>query len=122
MSWAIIRVRGTVNVKDKISKTLKMLRLHRPNHCIIVPENDSYKGMLNIVKDYVTWGEINSDSVELLAKDRIRLEGGEVVTSADLKNSPLLRCLLLPGCPSISSVAGSVVMRASQDVIVGSEL
>ena len=86
MSWAIIRVRGTVNVKDKISKTLKMLRLHRPNHCIIVPENESYKGMLNIVKDYVTWGEINSDSVELLAKDRILLEGGEAVTSADLKN------------------------------------
>ena len=86
MSWAIIRVRGTVNVKDKISKTLKMLRLHRPNHCIIVPENESYKGMLNIVKDYVTWGEINSDSVELLTKDRIHLEGGEVVTSADLKD------------------------------------
>ena len=86
MSWAIVRVRGTVNVKKKISKTLKFLRLHRPNHCIIVPENDSYKGMLNIVKDYVTWGEINSESVETLAKDRIQLEGGEVISKVELKN------------------------------------
>ena len=86
MSWAIIRVRGTVNVNNKISKTLKFLRLHRPNHCIIVPENDSYKGMLNIVKDYVTWGKINSKSVETLAKDRIHLEGGEAISNAELKN------------------------------------
>lgn len=86
MSWAIIRVRGTVNVKDKISKTLKFLRLHRPNHCIIVPENESYKGMLNIVKDYVTWGEITPASVELLSKDRIQIDGGEVISDKDLKD------------------------------------
>jgi len=86
MSWAIVRVRGTVNVKSKISKTLKFLRLHRPNHCIIVPENDTYKGMLNIVKDYVTWGEITPDSVVMLAKDRIHLEGGVSVSNAELKN------------------------------------
>ena len=86
MSWAIVRVRGTVNVKSKISKTLKFLRLHRPNHCIIVPENDSYKGMLNIVKDYVTWGEITPASVEMSAKDRIHLEGGNVVSTAELKS------------------------------------
>ena len=86
MSWAIVRVRGTVNVKSKISKTLKFLRLRRPNHCIIVPENDSYKGMLNIVKDYVTWGEITPASVEMLAKDRIHLEGGNVVSTAELKS------------------------------------
>ena len=86
MSWAIVRVRGTVNVKSKISKTLKFLRLHRPNHCIIVPENDSYKGMLNIVKDYVTWGEITPASVDMLAKDRILLEGGNVVSTAELKS------------------------------------
>ena len=42
--------------------------------------------MLNIVKDYVTWGEITPASVELLAKDRILLEGGEVISSKNLKD------------------------------------
>ena len=66
MSWAVVRVRGSVNVNPKIKETMKLMRLNRVNHCVIVPENDTYTGMLNIIKDYVTWGEIDSDTTELL--------------------------------------------------------
>ena len=61
MSWAVVRVRGQVNIKPKIKRTMKIMRLNRVNHCVIIPENEVYKGMLNIVKDYVTWGEIDSE-------------------------------------------------------------
>ena len=57
MSWAVVRVRGQINVKPKIKETMRLMRLNRVNHCVIIPENDTYQGMLNIIKDYVTWGE-----------------------------------------------------------------
>ena len=66
MSWAIVRVRGSVNVKPKIKKTMEIMRLNRVNHCVIVPENEVYKGMLNIIKDYVTWGEVDADTTQLM--------------------------------------------------------
>ena len=38
MSWAVVRVRGSVNVNPKIKETMKLMRLNRVNHCVIVPE------------------------------------------------------------------------------------
>jgi len=61
MTFAVVRVRGTVNVSGDIRDTLRMLRLNRVNHCVIIPEEPAYKGMLNKVKDYVTWGEVETD-------------------------------------------------------------
>ena len=75
MSWAVVRVRGSVNVNPKIKETMKLMRLNRVNHCVIVPENDTYTGMLNIIKDYVTWGEIDSDTTELLLQSSGKTSG-----------------------------------------------
>ncbi|MCR3883747.1 MAG: uL30 family ribosomal protein, partial [Methanothrix sp.] len=43
--YAIVRLRGSVNTKPDIKDTLKMLRLHRINHCVVVPESPHYRGM-----------------------------------------------------------------------------
>ena len=75
--YAIVRLRGTVNIKPEIKSTLKLLRLHRVNHCVLVDENAYYAGMIQKVKDYVAWGEISSDILELLLSRRGRLEGGK---------------------------------------------
>ncbi|NPE31458.1 50S ribosomal protein L30, partial [Methanococcoides sp. SA1] len=32
--FAVVRVRGPVNVSGKIEDTLGMLRLHKVNHCV----------------------------------------------------------------------------------------
>ncbi|MCK5559416.1 MAG: 50S ribosomal protein L30 [Thermoplasmata archaeon] len=66
MTLAAVRVRGTVNVRGDIKDTLRMLRLNRTNHCVIVPENPYYRGMLNKVKDYITWGEVDVDSLTMI--------------------------------------------------------
>ena len=87
MTWAVIRVRGTVNVSGKISDTLKMLRLNKPNHCVVIPENATYKGMLQVVKDYVTWGEINPNTMTDLLKKRGQLLGGGSVSDKEIKNN-----------------------------------
>ena len=51
MTWAVIRVRGEVNVKPKIRETMRLLRLNRVNHCVMVPEDATHLGMLRQVKD-----------------------------------------------------------------------
>ena len=84
---AVIRVRGRTGVRREISDTLKMLNLTRINHCVLIPDTPSYKGMLQKVKDYVTWGEINKETLEKLIRTRGRLYGDKSITDKYVKNS-----------------------------------
>ncbi|MCX6675320.1 MAG: uL30 family ribosomal protein, partial [Methanothrix sp.] len=61
--FAIVRLRGEVNVRPEIKDTLEMLRIHRVNHCVVVKEDAHYRGMIQKVKDYVAWGKIDEDTL-----------------------------------------------------------
>lgn len=67
---AVIRVRGPVNVRKVTENTLKMLRLQRKNSCVVVPNTPSFIGMIHKVKDYVTWGIIDEETLNLLTEKR----------------------------------------------------
>jgi large subunit ribosomal protein L30 len=75
MTFAVIRVRGNVNVNPNIKKTLNLLNLTRVNHCVIIDENPITEGMLQKAKDYITWGEIEKDILITLIKKRGKIEG-----------------------------------------------
>ena len=83
--YAVVRLRGSVDVHRKIRDTLKMLRLHRRYHCVVVPETPSYRGMLQIVKDYVAFGEIDAETLALLLRNRGRLIGDRKLTDEYVK-------------------------------------
>ena len=87
MSWAVVRVRGSVNVNPKIKETMKLMKLSRVNHCVIIPENETYTGMLNIIKDYVTWGEIDSETTELLLESSGKSSGNSAFSKKHLKET-----------------------------------
>lgn len=87
MTYAVIRVRGTINVKPDIKKTLQLLNLSKVNHCVLLEEKPSIKGMLQVVKDYVTWGEIEKDAISKLITSRGKLEGDKELTNDYLKSS-----------------------------------
>lgn len=84
---AAIRVRGTAGVNKDINDTLLMLRLNRINHAVLLQDNPSYQGMLAKSKDYITWGEIDEESLSLLIKERGELIGGKKVTDDYLKEN-----------------------------------
>jgi len=73
--YAIIRLRGTVNRNYNLEHTMKLLRLHKPNHCSIYPVNGPLEGMLKKAKDAVTWGEVNAETIEHLLRKRGELPG-----------------------------------------------
>lgn len=87
MVYAVIRVRGTIHVKPKIKKTLELLRLNRVNHCVLLDESDVTRGMLQVAKDYITWGEINKEILIKLLRYRGRLKGDKPLTDKYLKSS-----------------------------------
>ncbi|ETA68677.1 MAG: large subunit ribosomal protein [Methanolobus sp.] len=78
--YALIRIRGDVNVRGNIKDTLKMLRLHKVNHCVLLADNPHNAGMIQKVKDYVAFGEISADSLAEVLANRGRLEGDERLT------------------------------------------
>jgi len=84
---AVIRIRGGVNVRGSVEDTLGMLRLKNVNNCVILDDRKEYLGMLQKVKDYVTWGELDAGSFEELLKNRGKLKGGEKLTDEYLKKN-----------------------------------
>ena len=78
--YAVVQVRGVVKTRKEIKDTLKMLRLHHINHCVIVPDTPEMLGMIRKVKDYVAWGEITPETLETLLQTRGRLEGNDPLT------------------------------------------
>ena len=87
MTYAIVRVRGRANVNLDIKDTLAMLRLNRVNHCVIIPETKTYKGMLQKVKDYVTWGEVKQEVLSTLISCCGKLVGGGKITDEYIKSN-----------------------------------
>lgn len=78
MIFAVIRIRSPRNKSPRAEKTLKSLRLNKVNHCTIIPHDSAHRGMLKKIKDIVTWGEIEDDTLVSLLKNNSNL--GEVLT------------------------------------------
>lgn len=83
--FAVVRIRGTVGLRKKVKDTLKMLRLNSVNSCVIIPETPAYKGMLDLVRHCITWGEIDKETLVTLLKRRLKLKGNKRVDEKLLK-------------------------------------
>jgi len=83
----VVRVRGHARIRTTQVDTMKMLRLTRPNHCVLVPKNETTRGMLQMTKDYVTWGEVSHETVARLLFQRGRIIGGAKLTDAYVKEN-----------------------------------
>ena len=82
---AIVRVRGSINLRREIEDTFRMLRLYKKNTCTLIPNTNSYINMLKKIKDYATWGEINEETFKLLLQKRGKLPGNKPLTLEYLK-------------------------------------
>ncbi len=83
--YAAIRIRGNVDISPKIKDTLKIMMLTKTNHLVLVKENKEKKGMLEKTRAYITYGEINKETIEKLLIKRGRLVGDKRVTETALK-------------------------------------
>ncbi len=85
--YALVQVRGIVDTRREIKETLKMLRLHHINHCVLVPETPEYIGMVRKVKDYIAFGEVNAGTLATILATRGRLTGNKHLTDEYVKST-----------------------------------
>ncbi len=86
MTYLVIRARSDRGVTKKIRDTMAMLNLTRVNHAVFLPETPSYTGMLQKSKDFVTWGEVDAETISTLLKERGRMIGDKPVTDTVIKS------------------------------------
>jgi large subunit ribosomal protein L30 len=84
---AALRVRGRTGVKRDIQETMSMLNLTRINHMVLINNNPSYDGMLVKAKDYITWGDLDAETLSAIIAKRGRLPGDKKVTDEYVKDN-----------------------------------
>ena len=77
---AVVRIRGTVNVKKEVEDTLRMLNLQRNCHATLIDDRPSLLGMLRKAQSFITWGEASKETIALLLKKRGRIVGNKKLT------------------------------------------
>ncbi|MHA1805607.1 MAG: 50S ribosomal protein L30 [Promethearchaeota archaeon] len=84
--YFVVRVRGSPGMNRKILDTLKMLRMHKVNHGVLIWGTPSNLGMLKKCKDYIAYGKINEKALVRLLRVRGRIEGNKPLTDEHVKN------------------------------------
>ena len=111
--YAIIRLKGQVNVPYEVEHTLKLLRLRRKYHCVLYPASlPGLKGMLDKVKDWVTWGEIDRETLIQLLYARGRIPGGRKLTD-DYVDEKLAQLGVKGGVPALADaiLGGKILLH-----------
>ena len=87
---AIVRLSGQVGVKKEIKDTFKLLRLYNKYTCTIIPSSQNYVGMFRKINDFVTWGEINKETLKLLLAKRGKITKKEKFSENYIKEKAKL--------------------------------
>ncbi len=81
-----VRIRGTVSAQREARATMRLLGLTRNNYAVLLDDRPSFIGMLEAIRNYVTWGEPTKDIIKRMIEGRGRLFGNRKLTSEFLKN------------------------------------
>lgn len=73
--FAVLRIRGIQKINGDVAATLRMMNLHASNNCVLLPQNDVVKGMLQKTKDRITWGEVDKETLSAMLRKRLRAFG-----------------------------------------------
>lgn len=77
---ALVRLRGIPTTSREIADTLHMLRLRKKFTMVVANGSPSVLGMIEKVNDWITWGEIDADTLALVLEKRGRLAGDKPLT------------------------------------------
>lgn len=82
---AVVRIRSSIGVSKDKRDTLRLLNLNFINNCVLLSKTPSILGMLEKVKDLITYGEINKETLVNLLKNRLRVIGNKKIDESNLK-------------------------------------
>ncbi|MFH1199812.1 MAG: 50S ribosomal protein L30 [Candidatus Micrarchaeota archaeon] len=111
-SFVAVRIRGSMETRTQVERTLTDMRLGRRNHCAFYKNTASSKGMLQKAKDFITYGDADAATAEKLIRARGQTMGGKPVTdefvaaNSAYKTIGELAKAIAEGNATLSSVKG----------------
>jgi large subunit ribosomal protein L30 len=84
-AYLVVRIKGQADVPHWATTTMELLRLDKKYRAVILPARENTLGMLNKVKHYVAWTELDATLAKELVEKKARKEGYQKITPADLK-------------------------------------
>ena len=83
-AFLVVRIRGQADIPHWATTTLKLLRLEKKFRATIIPAKENTLGMLNKIKHYVSWQEIDTPTTKELLDKKGRKSGYQKITTEDL--------------------------------------
>lgn len=96
----LVKIRGTVRAQKETRETLDFLHLAHTNHAVLIDSRAAYKGMLQRVNSYITYGEPTKETVALMLQKRAKLAGDKKLTDEYINKA---------GYKSIDDLADAIV-------------
>jgi large subunit ribosomal protein L30 len=102
-AFLVVRISGQADVPHWANTTLNLLKLEKKFRATIIPDKENTLGMLNKIKHYVSWQEIDiSPTKELLDK---KARKSEDITQIGFKTIDDLATSLTEGKTSLSKLS-----------------
>lgn len=70
---AVIRIHGDVKINADVRETFNRLRIRRKYSCIVINPNKEQLAMINKMRSFIAFGEINNETFEKLLEKRGQL-------------------------------------------------
>lgn len=83
-AFLVVRIRGQADVPHWATNTLKLLKLDKKFRATIIPAKENTLGMLNKIKHYISWQEIDISTTKELLDKKGRKSGYKKITAEDL--------------------------------------
>jgi len=84
-AFLVVRIKGQVDVPYWARTTLKLFKLEKKFRATIIPAQDNTLGMLNKVKHYVSWHDLDVSLAKELLDKKGRKSGYKKITKEDIK-------------------------------------
>ena len=83
-AFLVVRISGQADVPYWAVTTMTLLKLEKKYRATIIPEKDNTLGMLRKIQHYVSWQEIDIETVKELLDKKARKSGYKKVTNEDI--------------------------------------
>ncbi|NIM26346.1 MAG: 50S ribosomal protein L30 [Nitrososphaeria archaeon] len=84
-AYLVVRIKGQADVPHWATTTMSLLRLDKKYRATILQAKDNTLGMLNKVKHYVSWIELDASLAKDLLDKKGRKSGYQKISPEDLK-------------------------------------
>ncbi|HSB50314.1 MAG TPA: 50S ribosomal protein L30 [Nitrosopumilaceae archaeon] len=84
-AFLVVRIKGQADIPYWAKTTLELLKLEKKFRATIIPAKENTLGMLNKIKHYASWQEVDFAFVKELLDKKARTSGYKKLTNDDLK-------------------------------------